>query len=85
MSDYTPSEGVAWSAYVAGMREILSRGGYASNSKTLGAEFKRFVARIKEEAWDQGFDAGERDVMEHESDGWERDCIPNPYREETHE
>lgn len=31
------------------------------------------------EKWDEGFDAGERDVHEHVT--WDESCIPNPYRE----
>jgi hypothetical protein len=38
-------------------------------------------------AWDEGFDAGERDVWMHEEkNDWGRvdtKCIPNPYREES--
>lgn len=30
--------------------------------------------------WDEGFDAGEKDVMGHET--WEEPCIQNPYRRE---
>lgn len=36
---------------------------------------------VKAEAWDEGFDAGERDVFQHEKHGWgDERCIPNPYR-----
>lgn len=36
-------------------------------------------------AWDEGFDAGERDVFNHEQAGWKSDdpCIDNPYRDVT--
>jgi hypothetical protein len=42
-------------------------------------------AEKKAEGWDEGFDAGERDVMEHNKAGWavEKPCIPNPYRTTT--
>lgn len=30
--------------------------------------------------WAEGFDAGERDVFEHEQHGFDTDCINNPYR-----
>lgn len=42
----------------------------------------RQIAKAKRDAWEEGFDAGERDVMEHEGMGWRDDhpCIPNPYR-----
>ncbi|HEX9565121.1 MAG TPA: hypothetical protein VF981_14155 [Gemmatimonadaceae bacterium] len=42
------------------------------------------VARplIAAKAWDEGFDAGELDVMEHDRDGWDKEtrCTRNPYR-----
>jgi len=83
MSDtYTPSEDVARSAYVAGMKEILSRGGYASNSKTLGAEFDRFVARIKAEAWDEGHTEGSVTLGIAILHGKGYEGPSNPYREE---
>lgn len=32
--------------------------------------------------WAEGFDAGERDVFEHDRTGWDdSECIPNPYIE----
>lgn len=34
-------------------------------------------------AWDEGFNAGELDLMQHEENGWDEDCIPNPYRKES--
>jgi len=40
----------------------------------------RPVADVQAEAWDEGFDAGEADVMNHNKAGWDGDCIPNPYR-----
>jgi len=30
--------------------------------------------------WDEGFDAGERDVFDHEEHGFDSPCIRNPYR-----
>ena len=40
------------------------------------------VTAGRAEAWDEGFDAGEKDVYNHEQDGYRDDtpCIPNPYR-----
>lgn len=80
---YTPSMRAAKFSYVAGAKAILARGGYASNTKVLGGEFDRFLANVRAEAWAEGFDAGERDVFEHERNGWDRDCIPNPYRKDN--
>lgn len=41
------------------------------------------VRLIRAEAWDEGFDAGERDVWNHEQAGWRNDdpCVTNPYRD----
>jgi hypothetical protein len=47
-------------------------------------QFDRWLAEVKAEAWEEGFDAGERDVFEHdERDEWgkEHTCIQNPYRQ----
>ena len=45
------------------------------------AEFNRWLRQVKAEAWDEGFDAGERDAFDlNENPGYE--CIPNPYRQE---
>lgn len=40
------------------------------------------VGAMVAQAWEEGFDAGERDVWEHEQAGWpdKQPCIPNPYR-----
>jgi uncharacterized protein YecA (UPF0149 family) len=35
---------------------------------------------VRAEAWDEGFDEGERDVMENHAT-FDEPCIPNPYRE----
>lgn len=38
--------------------------------------------KIRAEAWDEGFDAGEADVYMHDTtpEGYDVDCIENPYR-----
>lgn len=42
------------------------------------------VRELQAQAWDEGFDAGEQDVHEHELTHWDdSDCIQNPYREDT--
>lgn len=50
------------------------------------AEFDRWLKQVKAKAWAEGFDAGERDVWEHQhgeaGEDWDKDCIPNPYIEE---
>jgi hypothetical protein len=45
-----------------------------------GAE--KVIREAMAQAWDEGFDAGERDVFIHERDGYNTPCsIDNPYRE----
>lgn len=47
--------------------------------------FDTWLNKVKADAWDEGFDAGERDVWEHQygeaDENWDKDCIPNPYLE----
>lgn len=35
------------------------------------------------QAWDEGFDAGERDAMDAAHTSGDSPCIPNPYRQES--
>lgn len=37
---------------------------------------------VRATAWDEGFNAGEADVFQHDESGWAHDdaCIQNPYR-----
>lgn len=46
----------------------------------VGALLSTAVLPLLIEAWDEGFDAGERDVFEHEHNGFDTPCIQNPYR-----
>lgn len=47
---------------------------------------EKFLLEDKKAAiWDEGFDAGERDVFEHEIAGFDEPCIQNPYRKETND
>ena len=43
-------------------------------------KFTKAVQRALADAWDEGFDAGERDVLEHET--FNEPCIKNPYRKD---
>jgi len=52
-----------------------------------GREFDpRHLAALRDiaaHAWDEGFDAGEADVLDHEAkpNGWDQECTQdNPYR-----
>lgn len=39
---------------------------------------------MRAQAWEEGFDASEKDYATHELTGdWDNDCTPNPYREGT--
>jgi hypothetical protein len=42
--------------------------------------FDRWLEEHDAEKWDEGFDAGERDVMQHGAGSFDTPCIPNPYR-----
>lgn len=45
-----------------------------------GEEFDAWLQSVKADAWDEGFEAGERDVFEHERTSYDEPCIKNPYR-----
>lgn len=86
---------VDWAALLAFLRcsdvhpERHDMGGVGTCEacKSWGAHVAEVIAaKVREEkarAWDEGFDAGERDVFEHEETGdWSSKCISNPYRAE---
>jgi len=73
VSDYTPTT-----------EDI--RAGWEYATAVIGdegtAQFDRWLAEVKAQVWEEGFDAGERDVHEHELTHWDdSDCIQNPYRQ----
>jgi hypothetical protein len=75
VSDYTPTTGDVRARYVRD---------HGAHFVSDWAEFDRWLAEVKAEAWEEGFDAGERDVHEHELTHWDdSDCIQNPYRGEA--
>lgn len=41
----------------------------------------RWLDEVRAEAWDEGFDAGERDAFDLDENP-DHECIPNPYRQE---
>lgn len=47
-------------------------------------QFDEWLQSVRAKAWYEGFDAGEQDVWEHEHhpDGFDSDCIKNPYEVE---
>jgi hypothetical protein len=81
MSEYVP-----WEPTTADIRERYSDwydGVNAPPTEVAEAEFDRWLEQIKADAWQEGFNAGERDVWEHQhgeaGEDWDKDCIPNPY------
>lgn len=77
MSEYTPT--VVAFRYVYGqMCAEWCRGDAL-------AEFDRLIARIKADAWDEGYEAGMDDELGHQRGVTLEDLnqyTPNPYREE---
>lgn len=74
MSDYTPTEDLvktAWHQYATAAD--ASRARLRGDDENPSDEFDRFVARVKAEAWNEGYAAGQAD---HDCDA------TNPYREE---
>lgn len=75
MSDYTPSTekiAEAWQ-YANGVCDCCRNGFHKSDYEA----FNRWLAEIKADAWEQGFEAGEMDA--HRPIG-HQECTPNPYR-----
>lgn len=80
MSDYTPTTDKiedAWCSRYDGEHS------WASGEERRGyeAEFNRWLEQVKAEAWDEGFDAGERDAFDL-NENPDHECIPNPHRKE---
>ena len=74
MSDYTPTTEQVREQY---SREQPPHIGTVSEKR---AEFDRWLDAVKAEAWDEGFDAGERDAF-HLDTHPDHTCTPNPYRQ----
>ena len=79
--DYIPETIVVEADYIHS--NSIHRAGFGNTNETYSLEFNRWLKQVKAEVWAEGFDAGERDVWEHEhnEDGWDKDCIFNPYLE----
>lgn len=69
------------------IREAFMDGAFTyERSLKNGEVFDRWLAQVKAEAWDEGFNAGEGEAYEHEARlQWSmpHTCAKNPYREET--
>lgn len=81
MSDYTPSMG--------GMREAYHRWATVNDNvvapSELDAEFDRFIAKVKSDAWGEGLQAGWEECQNpgpFVNDWWDSK-LPNPYRIES--
>ena len=72
-SEYTPTEDEIRSLYVMGRVTLETTAQVLVDSP---AEFDRFIARIKAEAWEEGYEAAAR---YHDLDT--EFAAPNPYRE----
>jgi hypothetical protein len=81
--DYIPETNIVEANYI--YSNFIQRAGFGNTSDTYAAEFDRWLNKLKAEIWAEGFDAGERDVWghEHNEDGWDADCISNPYKERS--
>ena len=60
--------------------ELIEQALLPSERGQAREDFWDLLARI----WDEGFDAGERDVWEHEHGSYDDPCIPNPYERNEH-
>lgn len=67
------------STYTPTTDEVREEYAYYLNPQRL-AEFDRWLNEIRAEAWDKGFNAGEKDVFMHEVNGFGTKCVENPYR-----
>ena len=54
--------------------------GVGDDIEAFRAYLTNILATARADAWDEGFDEGERDVFEHERTSYDTTCIPNPYR-----
>lgn len=85
MSDqYTPTTVEVRFAYTD-RRDFDSQIGLGDGpgDEEAGAEFDRWLASVKAEAWDEGHSAGETDMFTHYMHGAGHPETPNPYRKET--
>lgn len=67
-SDYPPAAAHRFCSFAVARAE-----------KVLAAVLPDLLAK----AWDEGFDAGERDAMDAAHTSGDSPCIPNPYRQES--
>ena len=79
MSDYVPDE------YTAKQMYVLERQSMHNHiSPDYGAEFDRFIADVRADAWDEGLQAGWEECQNPDpfvNDWWDSKA-PNPHRVE---
>jgi hypothetical protein len=89
MSDYTPTtdevrNNMAWGVIVAmHMPKLAGEVEWPAPGvrDVAKAQFDAWLASERARIWDEGYDAGERDVLAHVT--FDEPCIPNPYRDEV--
>jgi hypothetical protein len=73
---------VQFAAVIEKARDLAARGD--SDDRLYGilasADPSAVLRARDAEKWDEGYDAGERDAMSHET--FDEPCIPNPYRQQ---
>ena len=81
MTDYIPETNDVRMNYVDGTRQLHGKN---MRLEDVYSEFDRWLAEVKAQAWEEGFDAGEHDVFGRIAKvEWDKEhtCIPNPYRQ----
>lgn len=76
MTDFVPGPGLIKEVWVRTHSEDRREDAAAA----FDAMYAEVVRKSLEAGWDQGFEAGESDVFEHEQHGWGLPCIQNPHR-----
>jgi hypothetical protein len=67
----------------AGIREVYATDAVMGFREEDAEEFDQWLTKVRADAWDEGFDAGEADVWNHVT--FDEDCTENPYREKNDE
>lgn len=73
MSDYTPTTAKMFEAYYNYLRHT------SRTSRDAEAEFDRWLAEVKAEAWQEGTHAMSLELQYHFGDNHK--CVTNPYRQ----
>lgn len=69
-----------WAAYKRGWDSLNGKPGANDDTRHLAGLYAVAAA-----SWDEGWDAGEQDILRHNMEGWETECKhdDNPYQEAT--